>query len=71
MESEEVSGFTIPVGYYQFHRDELFNYHLAPIDRYTLRTTTILTHFANIAGIELGDHYGTSALQPCIASRSQ
>lgn len=28
MESEEVSGFTFPVGYYQFHRDQLFNFQL-------------------------------------------
>ena len=28
MKSEEVSGFTFPVGYHQFHKDQLFNFQL-------------------------------------------
>ncbi len=28
MRSEEVSGFTFPVGYHQFHKDQLFNFQL-------------------------------------------
>jgi pimeloyl-ACP methyl ester carboxylesterase len=28
MKSEEISGFTFPVGYHRFHKDQLFNYQL-------------------------------------------